>query len=1190
MEVMDEAKPKDIVVVPKGQEKLTEEELNREVDIEYTEPEYAAPDEREDTVLRYYNVRKQKICKERHTFQLILDLTPSVVFEHKDFPTDSDFELPVTYKKVKQRLPTLGAEMTQDAKEEEDEEEEKNYGDEDDNDVVEEEEETGVIDSSSDSAVAPDVISVESISGEEEAMDEIDEKQEDIISLAAEPWENEPYNMLEENEEDNDADERDGSKDVGSNVLEEDYIEEQENEDMVSLPSWPSKKGLDQEKSMFNMCNDATQMNIQPMKTYCAIQTDVPKILQLGGRFCMATTYDAYRAFETKVKNAEEKMKTYMLKYEKLLEEKEEKENMQDVGDLNLDVTDLKIGDHKVKEEREKKEEEVRSDKEEDPDADDDYLVNDHDTSDDDDMNVDSGEGDVVSSSEEESEGEAEVEEEQPESDAEEAKDTQVDVPEVEDIDGYDLLPEDFDFEGEDAEKVKEINWNPVKIIEEKIKPKEQNGEKMIVRLTTAQKEQILNHILNPLEYDAVVLVKDEERDVNFDGPDSDDDEADDGEYLLAVYGTHARKMTESDTIVEETTTQPMAAESEAVKEEEDEYQDMDDEPAGDTAVKYPTAEELEANKANENLRRLLEKHRFITSVKKSGGVIIEKKYKRMRGITKAMKKRITRLLLDKKKVQGAATKLKQIRLMRKLELKRTIKDKVKFVSKKDKKKKANLQGKKSKEVLPKQRRVTVVKDPYRKEGRLYNHYTEEMSRLTLVGRLIHQKQNVNVGMDFINFEDYDDKDRSLFPLKKMPFLGAGLFRVTHMSWTYHLKHNLAISYESEHSAAYSHWHEGYVVLYHPMANAGDYDKVYKFKSGVRYFDIAFEWINNGLMLVALEDGSIHLVKLPFPNVLKSTTAETKHSSPVVQVMWMPDWHGKEKVDAKGKPLPNVRVQRFLSYAEDGLLKFWWVRRYVGFTVYRTVHLHQQAISTDMDIRYVSITCVGSDYHDRTLLYIGTRDGKIYKYNTMYPPQTFDCVLDAHVGPVIDIAINYYNRDVFLSGGQDGLVKLWRGNGPTPVWAYWVENPVSSIKWSHYTSYVWAVVTLDNTIQMYNLERHFHKPMTNQSVLEYSSCVKMEFHHKLHLLLIADNYCNVFVFKVPRTTIEPEEIEKELSWDTKKVKEEEKDSFTLQRERLKKALDRNEILMKACTRVNRGGIFEKQIKEALENKGGNVEE
>lgn len=517
-------------------------------------------------------------------------------------------------------------------------------------------------------------------------------------------------------------------------------------------------------------------------------------------------------------------------------------------------------------------------------------------------------------------------------------------------------------------------------------------------------------------------------------------------------------------------------------------------------------------------------------------------------------------------------------RLLRKLEIKRALRDKEAAAGK--------LETKTPYRKIPKQRGVVIFGE-YQYESKFHRMYFEELNALTLLTRFLHKKRYPEVGKDYIDYMNYFGAVRHLFPLTKISSTGKKM-RVTHISSVHHAKMYVAISYESIHCAEHSKWREGYIAIYHPIANSQIYDFAFKFKSGVRFFDICTERAKHGQTLVGLEDGNIQLIKIPFPNVVKSTTISNKHACPVVQVHWLSDWYGRDITDVRGNVMTPEGVPRFVSFATDGIVKFWLIRRLIGFVVYITIHFQDAIIPQLLESpRCVKVTCMSIEYHDRSLIYMGASDGKFYKYDTMLHPQTFLFVHKAHDGRVNDVAVNYFNKDVCLSGGQDGLVHLWRGNGSRPLWTYFLGFPVVCIRWSRTVSYIWAVITRDRYVRVYNLERNFHKPLACHQVMARAYCETLEFHDTLHLIYMADSLANVYVFKITRMILEPEVVEHEYSWDIDDPVDDGKDPFTRTRDRLKVALDRNDILVSALLPIDVKGTLEKKVESSRKMFGLN---
>ena len=123
--------------------------------------------------------------------------------------------------------------------------------------------------------------------------------------------------------------------------------------------------------------------------------------------------------------------------------------------------------------------------------------------------------------------------------------------------------------------------------------------------------------------------------------------------------------------------------------------------------------------------------------------------------------------------------------------------------------------------------------------------------------------------------------------------------------------------------------------------------------------------------------------------------------------------------------------------------------------------------------------------------YAGTEDGIIHKCSVSYNEQTLENYF-GHTGPVYKVRNNPFFHDAFLSCSADWTCCLWsQRNAEKPVLQFQSgHDSVLDIAWSPHNSCVWASVSRDGRVEIWDLESSAIDPVIQHQTLEKSlSCV-----------------------------------------------------------------------------------------------------
>lgn len=93
-------------------------------------------------------------------------------------------------------------------------------------------------------------------------------------------------------------------------------------------------------------------------------------------------------------------------------------------------------------------------------------------------------------------------------------------------------------------------------------------------------------------------------------------------------------------------------------------------------------------------------------------------------------------------------------------------------------------------------------------------------------------------------------------------------------------------------------------------------------------------------------------------------------------------------------------------------------------------------------------------------------------------------------------------------------MKLWDHTQKQPLMSFDLGNAVGDVCWSPYSSSVFAAVTNDGKVHIFDLAENKHEPMCDQKVVRKSKLTHATFNPKEPLLLVGDDRGGVLCLKV----------------------------------------------------------------------------
>ena len=391
--------------------------------------------------------------------------------------------------------------------------------------------------------------------------------------------------------------------------------------------------------------------------------------------------------------------------------------------------------------------------------------------------------------------------------------------------------------------------------------------------------------------------------------------------------------------------------------------------------------------------------------------------------------------------------------------------------------------------------------------------YTPEMARsLRMVERAVNQNAFDDILQDFKFWEDESDKLKpevgSLLPLWQFSSQKTRHRMVTGICWNGGHQDLFAVSLGSYDFTRQS---TGVVCVY-SLKNPSAPDYVYQVDSGVMCVDFNITK-STSMLACGLYDGSIMVYDLGRMDsktngydrepVVQSTIRTGKHMDPVWQVRW-------SREDTSG-------VISFLSISTDGALMQWALT--TNELQVETVMKFKLLLNEDNDVDEAAVvgqastTCFAFSKDSSNLFVVGTEEGDIYKCSTAYSTE-YLMSYEGHDLNVYTVEYNMFHPNVFLSASADWTVKLWDHTRPRAVMSWDLNNAVCDVAWAPFSSTVFAAVTSDAKVHVFDLNVNKIEPLCEQKVVRKAKLTKVVFNPVEPIILVGDDKGGVVALKL----------------------------------------------------------------------------
>uniref|UniRef100_H2USH1 Dynein, axonemal, intermediate chain 1, paralog 1 n=1 Tax=Takifugu rubripes TaxID=31033 RepID=H2USH1_TAKRU len=375
---------------------------------------------------------------------------------------------------------------------------------------------------------------------------------------------------------------------------------------------------------------------------------------------------------------------------------------------------------------------------------------------------------------------------------------------------------------------------------------------------------------------------------------------------------------------------------------------------------------------------------------------------------------------------------------------------------------------------------------------------------------------------DFKYYEDPSDEFRdqkgTLLPLWKFQCDKAKGMSVTALCWNKKYQDLFAVG-----MGTYDFCKQGPgVLVFHTLKNHSFPEYIYTATSGIMCVDIHQQ--HSYLVAVGFYDGHVAVYNLKKRGegepVYKSTAKMGKHTDPVWEVRWQKD-------DLDGN-------RNFCSISSDGRIVSWTlVKNELIFTDILRLSVTVSVSDVQGGGQQV-ISGTSFDFHKQIdhLFLVGTEDGKIHKCSKTYSNQLLKSY-DAHNMAVDAVKWNHFHSGVFISCSSDWTVKVWDHAAHTPLFIFDLHAPVGDVAWAPYSSTVFAAVTLDGIVHVFDLNLNKFEALCQQAVV--ANTVKLthiEFNPIYPIIIVGDERGFVTSLKLSPNLRKRPKVRPTVAFDT----------------------------------------------------------
>jgi len=94
---------------------------------------------------------------------------------------------------------------------------------------------------------------------------------------------------------------------------------------------------------------------------------------------------------------------------------------------------------------------------------------------------------------------------------------------------------------------------------------------------------------------------------------------------------------------------------------------------------------------------------------------------------------------------------------------------------------------------------------------------------------------------------------------------------------------------------------------------------------------------------------------------------------------------------------------------------------------------------------------------------------------------------------------------------------MWLTDMKRPILSYDLGNPIGDIAWAPYSSTVFAAVTSEGKLYVYDLDQNWHKYLCEQPTTKRAKALHVAFNYIDPIILVGDERGGVISFKLSKS-------------------------------------------------------------------------
>lgn len=383
-----------------------------------------------------------------------------------------------------------------------------------------------------------------------------------------------------------------------------------------------------------------------------------------------------------------------------------------------------------------------------------------------------------------------------------------------------------------------------------------------------------------------------------------------------------------------------------------------------------------------------------------------------------------------------------------------------------------------------------------------------------VVERMVNQNTHDEILQDFKFWDDDSDNFKdvgSLLPLWKFENDKMKKKHVTAVCWNTQYTDLFAVGFGS-----YDFMKQGVgMINVYSLKNPSCPEFSFQTDSGVMSLD--FHPKHASLLAVGLYDGTVMIFDIRQTEpIIQSTVKSGKHNDCVWQVYWQTDGPAQSlnffSVSADGRVTSWTMSKSELQHTDVMLLKLESnnaassnnSNNDAAVTTTTKVATEDTSQSDDYLVGLAGGTCIDFNKKQEHLFVVGTEEGRIHLCSKAYNSQ-FLKTYEGHNMSVYSVKWNYHHSNIFVSASADWTVKLWHKEYTRALMVCELGSSVGDVAWAPYSSTVFAAVTDEGKVHVYDLNVNKHDSLCDQLVVKKAKLTHVSFNPKENIILVGDD-------------------------------------------------------------------------------------